>query len=126
MRTGVMVKPGASRVTIGSAISMNKISFDINYTLDLLSQLQPLNRISLAVRFDLGDGGRGALSKKVDELYILGLEAYSKGNLDDARLCWEEALKLNPKYEPARESLDMLNNRENIKQKVEDLYKLDF
>jgi len=126
MRAGVMVKPGSSRVTIGSAVSMDKISFDINYTLDLLTQLQPLNRISLGVRFDLGDDGRGLLSKKVDELYLLGLEAYSKGNLDDARLCWEEALKLNPKYDPARESLDMLNNRENLKQKIEDLYKLDF
>ncbi|WP_461247811.1 UPF0164 family protein [Treponema sp. R6D11] len=126
MRAGVMLKPGSSRVTVGSAVSMDKISFDINYTLDLLTQLQPLNRISLAVRFDLGDGGRGLLSKKVDELYLLGLEAYSKGNLDDARTCWEEALKLDPKYDPARESLAMLNDRENLKQKIEDLYKLDF
>jgi len=126
MRTGVMVKPGSSRITVGSAVNMDKISFDINYTLDLLTQLQPLNRISLAVRFDLGDGGRGLLAKKVDELYLLGLEAYSKGNLDDARLCWEEALQLNPKYDPARESLDMLESREGLKQKIEDLYKLDF
>ena len=126
MRAGVMVKPGNSRITVGSAIDMEKISFDINYTLDLLTQLQPLNRISLAVRFDLGDGGRGLLAKKVDELYLLGLEAYSKGNMDDARLCWEEALQLNPKYDPARESLDMLESREGLKQKIEDLYKLDF
>jgi len=126
MRTGVMVKPGSSRITVGSAVNMNKISFDINYTLDLLTQLQPLNRISLAVRFDLGDSGRGALVKKVDELYLLGLEAYGKGNIDDARLCWEEALKLNPKYEPARESLTMLEDRENLKQKIEALNKLDF
>jgi tetratricopeptide (TPR) repeat protein len=126
MRAGVLLKPGSGRVTVGSAVSMDKISFDINYTLDLLTQLQPLNRISLAVRFDLGDGGRKVLSDKVDELYLLGLEAYSKGNLDDARLCWQEALKLNPKYEPARESLDMLEDREGLKQRIEDLYKLDF
>jgi len=126
MRAGVMVKPGSSRITVGSAVNMNKIAFDINYTLDLLTQLQPLNRISLAVRFDLGDGGRGVLSKKVDELYLLGLDAYSKGNLDDAKACWEEALKLDPRFEPARESLDMLETRESIKQKIEDLYKLDF
>jgi len=126
MRAGVMVKPGSSRITVGSAINMNKISFDINYTLDLLTQLQPLNRISLAVRFDLGDGGRRLVSDKVDELYLLGLEAYSQGKLDDAKLCWEEALKLNPKYEPARESLDMLETREDLRQRIEDLYKLDF
>jgi len=126
MRAGVMVKSGSSRITVGSAINMNKISFDINYTLDLLTQLQPLNRISLAVRFDLGDGGRKLLSDKVDELYLLGLDAYSQGKLDDAKLCWEEVLKLNPRYEPAQESLDMLVTRENLKQKIEDLYKLDF
>jgi len=105
---------------------MNKIAFDINYTLDLLTQLQPLNRISLAVRFDLGDGGRKDLSAKVDELYLLGLDAYSKGKLDEAKTCWEEALKLNPKYDPARESLDMLEKREDLKQKIEDLNKLNF
>jgi len=126
MRAGVMVKAGSSRITIGSAINMNKISFDINYTLDLLTQLQPLNRISLAVRFDLGDGGRRQLSDKVDELYLLGLDAYSQGKLEDAKLCWEEALKLNPKYEPARESLNMLETREDLRQRIEDLYKLDF
>jgi tetratricopeptide (TPR) repeat protein len=126
MRAGVMVKPGSSRITVGSAVSMNKIAFDINYTLDLLTQLQPLNRISLAVRFDLGDGGRGLLSKKVEELYLLGLDAYSKGNLDEAKTYWEEALKLNPKYDPARESLNMMENREGLKQKIEDLNKLDF
>jgi len=121
-----MVKPGSSRITVGSAVNMNKISFDINYTLDLLTQSQPFNRISLAVRFNLGDGGREALTKKVDELYLLGLEAYSKGNFDDAKLCWEEALKLNPKFDPAKESLAMLEDREGLKQKVEDLFKLDF
>jgi hypothetical protein len=126
MRAGVMVKPGSSRITVGSAINMNKIAFDINYTLDLLTQLQPLNRISLAVRFDLGDGGRKALSAKVDELYLLGLDAYSKGKLDEAKTYWEEALKLNPKYDPARESLNMLEKREDLKQKIEDLNKLNF
>jgi len=126
MCTDVMVKPGSSCITVGSAINMNKISFDINYTLDLLTQLQPLNRISIAVRFDLGDGGRRQLSDKIDELYLLGLDAYSQGKLEDAKLCWEEALKLNPKYEPARERLDMLETRENLKQKIEDLYRLEF
>jgi tetratricopeptide (TPR) repeat protein len=126
MHSGVLVKPGGSRITVGSAVKMDKISFDVNYTLDLLTQLQPLNRVSLAVRFDLGDGGRGLLSNRVNELYLLGLDAYSQGNLDDARLCWEEALRLDPKYDPARECLDMLKDRDDLRQRIEDLYKLDF
>jgi len=125
MRAGVLYKAGSSRVTVGSAVSLDRIAVDINYTLDLLTQLQPLNRISLAVRFDLGDGGRRQRADKVDELYLLGYEAYSMGNYADARVCWEEALRLDPKYEPARESLDMLNSREGLTERIEELYKLD-
>jgi len=126
MRGGVLYKAGSSRVSVGSAINLNKIAIDVNYTLDLLTQLQPLNRVSLGVRFDLGDGGRGQLSDRVDELYLLGLEAYSTGNLADAKLCWEEALRINPRYDPARESMAMLDNREDLTQRVEDLHRLDF
>jgi len=127
MRAGFMYKPGGSRVTVGSAVNLNKISFDINYSLDLLTQfMQPLNRISLAVRLDLGDSGRSQLSDNVDELYLLGLDAFSRGNIEDARRCWEEALKLNPKYEPAKESLTMLDEREKLRERIEDLYRLDF
>jgi len=126
MRGGFMFKAGSSRISIGSAITLNKIAIDVNYTLDLLTQLQPLNRVSLAIRLDLGDRGRKYVSDKVDDLYLLGLEAYSIGNLDDARLCWEEALRLNPRYDPARESLAMLNDREDLTQRIEDLYRLDF
>jgi hypothetical protein len=126
MRAGLLVKAGSSRLTVGSAINLNNISIDINYTLDFLTQLQPLNRLSLAVRMDLGDGGRMQLARRVDELYLLGFEALSRGNVDDAKLCWEEALRLNPRYTPARESLDMLEHREGLTLRVEELYRLDF
>jgi hypothetical protein len=124
MRGGFMYKAGSSRVSVGSAIYFDKISVDINYTLDLLTQLQPLNRVSLGVRFCLGDGGRGQASDRVDELYLLGLEAYISGNFADAKLCWEEALRINPRYDPARESLAMLINREELNQRVEDMYRM--
>jgi tetratricopeptide (TPR) repeat protein len=126
MRAGVLYKAGSSRVTVGSAVDLDKISVDVNYTLDLLTQLQPLNRISLAVRLDLGDGGRMQTAEKVNELYLLGYEAYSVGNFADARVCWEEALRLDPKYEPARESLNMLNSREDLNERIQDLNRLDF
>jgi len=126
MRAGVLFKAGSSRVAVGSAINMDRISVDVNYTLDLLTQLQPLNRISLAIRFDLGDNGRSQRTSKVEELYLLGLEAYSRGNFADARLCWEEALRIDPQYNPAKDSLNMLNNREGLTQRIEEMYSLDF
>ena len=126
MRAGTILKPGSSRFVVGTAISLEKIAIDINYSLDLLSQLQPMNRISLGVRFDLGDGGRRQLSDTVDELYLLGMDALSRGNYEDARLCWEEAIRLDPKFSPAIESLRMLANREELNQRIEDLYRLEF
>jgi len=125
MRTGILFKAGSSRICVGSAINMNKIALEVNYTLDLLTQMQPLNRVSLGVRIDLGDGGRRKESDKIDELYLLGLEAYSRGNYSDARICWEEALKHDPKYEPAKEGLNMLNEREELDKRINDLFRLD-
>jgi len=126
MRAGFLFKGGGSRLAVGSAINLDNISIDVNYTLDFLTQLQPMNRISLAVRLNLGDSGRKLKENRIDELYLLGFEAFSRGNYTDARLCWEEVLRLNPRYDPAIESLAMLNDREGLTQRVEDLYKLDF
>ena len=125
MRAGFMYKAGSSRINIGSAVNLNGLSIDINYTLDLLTQLQPLNRVSMGVRLDLGDGGRIAASNRVEELYLLGHDAYSRGNAADARYCWEEALRINPRYQPAIESLAIMNARENIMQRVDDMQRLD-
>jgi hypothetical protein len=125
MRAGYMFKAGSSRFNIGSAIELERLAIDVNYTLDLLTQLQPLNRVSLGVRLDLGDGGRRQRADRVEELYILGLEAYSRNNFADARLCWEEALRINPRFQPVIESLNTLNNRETLIQRVEDLYRFD-
>jgi len=126
MRAGTMIKAGGSRITVGSAVNLEKVAIDVNYTLDLLTQLQPLNRVSLGVRLDLGDGGRQKKADMVNELYLLGLDAFAQGKYADARLCWQEALKLDPKFEPAQEGLDMLNSRQDLQEKVEDLFKLDF
>jgi tetratricopeptide (TPR) repeat protein len=125
MHAGFMYKAGSSRITVGSAVNLTNISIDINYTLDLLTQFQPMNRISLGVRLDLGDGGRRKLSDKIDDLYLLGHEAFSRGNYADARLCWEEAIRLNPKYEPAIESLAMLDARERLFDRVDNMQRLE-
>jgi len=126
MRAGTMVKAGGSRITIGSAVNLEKVAIDVNYTLDLLTQLQPLNRVSLGVRLDLGDGGRQNIADKVNELYLLGLDAFAQGKYSDARVCWQEALKLDPRFDPAQEGLNMLKNRQELQERVEDLFKLDF
>jgi len=126
LRAGVMYKPGSSRLNVGSAITLKRVALDINYSLDLLSQKQFLNRISLGVRLNLGDRGRNDAAAKVDELYLLGMEAYAAGKFADARLCWEEAVRLSPRYDPAIEALAMMNERGSLIQKIDDLQRLDF
>jgi hypothetical protein len=126
MRTGLLVKAGNIRVAIGSAINLEKISLDVNYTLDLLTQLQPLNRVSIGVRFDLGDDGRKLREKKVDELYLAGLDAYSRGNFSEARFFWEETLKINPRFEPAQEGLEIIRHTLGVQERINELQRLDF
>jgi len=126
MRAGLMGKAGNARITLGSAIKLEKISLDINYTLDLLTQIQPLNRVSLGVRFNLGDQGRKALSDKVDALYLSGLDAYSRYDFKGAQGYWEEALKLDPSYEPAKEGLNTINKTINIEGRISDMQQLGF
>ena len=124
MRAGLMGKAGSVRVTVGSAIILKNISVDINYTLDLLTQIQPLNRVSLGARFNLGDQGRKATADRVDELYITGLDAYSRSDFDTARSCWEEALRLNPRFDPAREGLNIINKSQVVENRINDMQRL--
>ena len=126
MNAGFLYKAGSSRFAIGSTLKFDKIAVEVNYTLDLLTQLQPMNRVSLAVRFDLGDSGRQVMSDRVDELYFLALEAFSRRNFAYARLCWEEALRLNPRYSPAIECLAILDEIEMLEDRIESLYRLNF
>jgi tetratricopeptide (TPR) repeat protein len=126
MRTGLLFKAGNVRIALGSAVALDKIALDINYTLDLLTQVQPLNRVSVGIRFDLGDQGRKQAADQVDEFYLAALSAYGNENYQEAEYYFEEALRLNPKFEPAREGLEVIRQLESVEQRIDDLQRLDF
>jgi tetratricopeptide (TPR) repeat protein len=126
MRTGALIKTGNIRCTLGSAITLDKVTLDINYTVDLLTQLQPFNRLSIGVRINLGDGGRSALSDEVDRLYLAGLDAYAKGKREEATHYWEEALRLNPKFDPAKEGLSVIARTQALEDRINELQQLEF
>ncbi|MDR2080179.1 MAG: UPF0164 family protein [Treponema sp.] len=125
MRTGILMKPGNFRLTLGSAITLQRVALDINYSLDLTTQFRPMNRISIGVRFDLGDQGRLASSQRVDELYLLGLDAYSAGNNNEARHYWEEALKINPHFDPAKEGLRIIEGTKNLDERIDEMQHIE-
>jgi hypothetical protein len=106
-------------------VALDSITLDINYTLDLLTQLQPLNRVSLAVRFDLGDRGRAEKAAQVDSLYIKGLEAYAQGDLKEAQDSWVAALKLDPTFDPAKEGLNALQGANKLEEKIKQIQKIE-
>ncbi|MDR0409477.1 MAG: UPF0164 family protein [Spirochaetaceae bacterium] len=126
MRAGLLMKAGGIRAVIGSAIDLQYINFDVNYTLDLLTQLQPLNRVALGVRFNLGDNDRKSKSALVDEYYLAGLDAYSKANDAEARIWFERALEVNPRFEPAQEALQALEEYRKLNDRIEQMRRLDY
>ena len=126
MRSGVLGKTGGYRITVGSAVDLGKIAVDMNYTLDLLTQFTPLNRISLAFRLNLGDQGRKELSNKVDALYLEGIDAYAEGRYDLAIAHWQEALELDPKFAPAREGITLLQSSLELDRRVMEMQQIDF
>lgn len=126
MRAGFLTKPGNLRLALGSALEIEKISLDVNYTLDLVSQFTPLNRISLGFRFNLGDQGRKARNDRVDSLYLAGLDAYALGNYAEARQFWESALEENPGFDPAQEGLDNILRVMAVEERINEFQHLDF
>jgi tetratricopeptide (TPR) repeat protein len=125
MGAGFLSKAGNARIALGSVITMGKVALDVNYTLDLLTQLSPLNRVSLGVRFNLGDQGRKERAAQVDRLYLTGLAAYSRGSIEEARHYFEEALVLDPRFDPARESLEIIRRIGELEERINTLERLD-
>ena len=126
MRAGFLAKAGGVRLALGSAVVLDRVALDVNYTLDLMTQFTPLNRISLGVRFNLGDQGRKARSDQVDELYLSGLQAYAEKQYTQAKTQWEEALRLNPRFDPAREGLENLQYAQDVENRIKAMEHLDF
>ncbi len=102
---GVLVSASNPKVSVGAALGIGTMALTMNYNLDLSGSLNPLDKFSVEARFVLGDSGRGDLAKKVDELYLQGVEAYAAGNLNQAIALWQQVLQLDPKYLPAAENI---------------------
>ena len=109
-------------ITIGSTVTLQTITLDINYTLDMTTQLGTADRFSVAAKLNLGDGGRSTIQREVEAYYVNGLEAYAKGNYSDAIAYWEEALKLDPTFQPAQEyittakrAMQLENDMQNVR-----------
>ncbi|GHT48402.1 hypothetical protein FACS1894102_1360 [Spirochaetia bacterium] len=126
MRGGLLFQSGGMRAVIGTAVTLGSLSLEMNYTLDLVTQLQPFNRLAMGVKLNLGDDGRLSTRKLVDRYYLAGLESYSKGDDKEARKWFEEALTINPHFDPAKEGLQAINNYEGLVDRIKKMQDIPF
>ena len=118
LQSGVLLKSGLPRFVIGTALELEKIDFVVNYTLDLLTQFDELDRISLEIRLKLGDYGRKEKEEQAEILYIEGLKLYAEGNFAGAIKKWEECLELNPVFTPAGEMIETAFNSFQLQEEM--------
>lgn len=122
---GFSLKGGNPRISSGFEFEVAKIRLNLNYTLDLTTSLAPVNRVSLSAKILLGDKGRSLIDAKVDEYYQLGLKYYADANWEDAILVWEEALKLNKRFDPAIQGIQSARYQIEMFQMIKDSLMLD-
>lgn len=117
---GFEIKGGNPRFSAGAEFQFSKIRFNFNYTLDLSTSLNPINRISLCGRIMLGDKGRSLIDNKIDEYYINGLAYYSDGDWEKAIDEWNKILVLNERYDPAILGIKSARAQINMFQHIKD------
>jgi len=113
------------RISLGSTVDFTDISLAINYTLDMTTQVEAPDRFSLEAKLLLGDEGRYVLQKRVEELYLAGLEAYAKGNLRTAIRYWEATLQLDSTFQPAREILQTAEEALELQEEMRELNRVE-
>jgi len=125
LQAGFLIKGDNPRISVGASIDFSPLTLEVNYTLDLTTQLAPLNRMSIEARFDMGDLGRSARAARAEEFYLMGLDAYAAGDLELAIQYWNESLSLNPFFDPARENRDTAVAAIELRQRILDLQRLE-
>jgi len=119
IQSGFQYRGANPKISLGGIVDLERVSFIANYTLDMTTQLQTVDRFSVEAKLNLGDEGRIALRNRVDEYYISGIQEFANGNLEKAISFFEKALRLDPGFLPARQYLDevsrQLKNRNELR-----------
>jgi tetratricopeptide (TPR) repeat protein len=119
IQSGVLIKASNPRLSLGATIDVDLVSFVVNYNLDLSGRLDPVDKFSIQAQLNLGDGGRKALEDRVEKLYLAGVEEYAAGDYAKAIEYWRQVLAMDPKYIPARESIDTAQQTIDLQREME-------
>ena len=124
LQAGILLKGANPKISFGSSLAWKKLSFNATYSLDLTSSLNPINKLSLAVKMNFGDGGRKVLQNRADKLYIEGIDYYTQGEFEKAIEKWKEVLVLFPRFDPAKQGITTAQNSIALRKKIRDVQKL--
>ncbi|MGP1520045.1 MAG: UPF0164 family protein [Treponema sp.] len=112
--SGFGVRGGNPRFTLGGEVNLSNVQINANYTLDLTSQTTALNHIVVGIKLFLGDRGRGEKNDRLEAMYIEGLHLYKEKKYKEAISVWEEVLRLNPYFEPAKTGIKSAKNMQTL------------
>lgn len=125
VQSGFLIKGGLPRVSLGSMIEVNELTFVVNYTLDMTTQFTNLDRISIQVKLNLGDEGRKEKALRVEELYLQGVEAFARGEVQSAISLCEQALALDPTFNPALETIQTVKRSVDLQTEMENRQRIE-
>ncbi|MEM5947876.1 UPF0164 family protein [Spirochaetia bacterium 38H-sp] len=125
MQTGILIKGGNPRISIGSLVTLGQIEVQTNYTLDMTTTLTPLDKMSITLTFNLGDEGRGEKQKQVDKYYLQALDSYAKGDLEKTIELCEKALAIDPDFSPAQKTLKIAKESVELQNKMLELQQIE-
>lgn len=125
LQSGFLIKTGKPRFSLGSSLKLKNITLIVNYTLDLTTQFDLFDRMSLTLNISLGDLGRSLARDTVQQLYLEGLELYAKGDLPGAIARWNECLEIDSAFTPAQEMIETARKTLNLEQEMNTRQKVE-
>jgi hypothetical protein len=117
--SGFQLKGGNPRISVGGNLDLETVSFIINYTLDMTTQIGQLDRISLQAILNFGDLGRAERRALVDEYYFQALEHFAKGEYTQTVAYCKKALEIDPDFTPARETIETAKRTSRLQTQIE-------
>ncbi len=116
--TGILIKTGKPRFTIGADVALRNLTVVANYTLDLTTRLEMFDRMSVAIKVDMDTVKQLIQRDDVQSYYLDGLGAYADGDLVEAIKYWEDCLKIDPTFTPAGEMIKTARETLRIKEEL--------
>ncbi len=126
--TGVRLKGGNPRLSLGGNVDFDSVSLTVNYTLDMVTQVSGPDNFSIEARFNFGDRGRAEQRRHLEDLYLEGVEALTSGELERAVSLLEQAVEIDSRFEPAEETLANARRARELEEEMRalgDLEELD-